>query len=113
MEKIMSVGGKVIEVISQFTRGRVYINTEEPTTGEKCAIFVKHSMEATMISNGDTVWWGLVDAYWTPSPRSRVTFQRPIADSRSDIPLERIGYSGVARPSDAPKEWPPVMETKS
>lgn len=109
----MSVGGKVIEVISQFTQGRVYINTEEPTTGEKCAIFVKHSMEASMISNGDTVWWGLVDAYWTPAEGSRAYYSSPLVGSRSDIPLERIGYSGVARPSGAPKQWPPVMETKS
>ena len=96
----MSVGGKVIEVIFQFPRERVYINTEEPTTGEKCAIYVKYCDAAARITRGDTLWWSSANAYWTP-----------VRGPESDFPLERLGYSGVNRPSDT--QWPPKIETKA
>lgn len=83
----MSVGGKVVETI--VLGDRVWIATREPEypLDEPTAIYVERTAEARTISEGDSVWWHGVNAYWTPRNRA---FE--------DRPLRRIGYSGRFRP---------------
>ena len=78
----MSVGGKVVETI--VLDDRVWVDTGE------CAIYVERSNEARAISDGDDVWWHGRTAFWTPRNRAF-----------ADYPLQRIGYSGVSRPTDS------------
>jgi hypothetical protein len=79
------VGGKVIETI--VLRDRVWINCRERK--KELAIYVRRDAVSRSVSPGDTVWWQGRMAMWTPKGK-------PFADKR----MERIGFSGVPRPSD-------------
>ena len=83
----MSVGGKVIDVVREPDKGRVYINTDDK--GDQCAIFVEHDEHSPFVAIGDIVWWQGGIAYWTTADRK--TF--------IEHPLKRRGYSGVNRPT--------------
>lgn len=89
----MSVGGKVVEVIA-VTPGKVWVNTDDNphrTRGRLahlCAVYV--NPEGHVIKAGDSLWWQGRTAYWTPQDRPFGAF---------DIPLQRIGFSGVRRPA--------------
>lgn len=85
----MSVGGRVVEVVP-VTPAKVWVNTDDakpPRHPNLCAIFV--DPEGYDIQPGDSLWWQSGVAYWTPLDRSF---------GASDIPLKKIGYSGVGRP---------------
>lgn len=93
----MSVGGKVVEVIP--LEDRIWVNTREQVwyppeqrwhDGSECAIYVQRTFDAERIQPGDSLWWQGRDAYWTPKDRSV-----------EDMPIPRIGYSGVSRPGTA------------
>lgn len=85
----MSVGGRVVETI--VLEDRVWVNTEEPASGDLCAIYVERTPESRTIGEGDSLWWQGRTAYWTPTNRA---FE--------DMELERIGFSGVSRPEPEP-----------
>lgn len=85
----MSVGGKVVEVIAVEPR-KVWVNTDDakpPRLPNLCAIYV--DPEDYEIRPGDSLWWQSGTAYWTPQERPFGAF---------DIPLRKIGHSGVSRP---------------
>lgn len=86
----MSVGGKVVEVV-RVSDAKVWVNTDDakpPLDPNLCAVHV--DPEGHAIAPGDSLWWQSGVAYWTPK-------DRPFG--ASDIPLRKIGYSGVARPA--------------
>lgn len=89
----MSVGGRVVEVVP-VTPGKVWVNTDDNphrTYGSLpnlCAIYV--DPDGHQIRVGDSLWWQSGVAYWTPKTGENF--------GASDIPLRKIGYSGVARP---------------
>ncbi len=98
------VGGTVIEVVDLATK--VYINCADKPRGRKkadeCAIYVKHTPESEKIQIGDAIWWQGGNAYWTPKD-NRLSDE--VANARGlsggvdyDIPIQRIGYSGVSNP---------------
>ncbi len=80
----MSVGGKVIETL--VLADKVWVNTSDH--GDECAIYVERTPESRTIGEGDSVWWQGERAFWTPRNRA---FR--------DRPLQRIGCSGVSRPT--------------
>ena len=83
----MSVGGKVIEVID--CGDKIWINTRDKHS--ECAIYVERCLESQCIEKDDSVWWQSDKAYWTPRRRNmKPTF--------TDLPISRIGNSGVDRP---------------
>jgi hypothetical protein len=90
----MSVGGKVVEVVP-VDSGKAWVNTTDakppmrPESGF-CAVYV--DPEGHNIQPGDSLWWQSGTAYWTPQ-------NRPYGVS--DVPLRKIGYSGVNRPERA------------
>ncbi|MCP3669389.1 MAG: hypothetical protein GY814_02915 [Gammaproteobacteria bacterium] len=83
----MSVGGKVIDIVQEPDKDRVYINTDDK--GDKCAIFVEYDEHSRRVAINDIVWWQGGTAYWTT------------ADRRTFIehPLKRLGCSGVSKPT--------------
>lgn len=88
----MSVGGKVIEVV-RVAPDRVWVNTNDakpPRQPNLCAVYC--DPEGHEIRVGDSLWWQSGTCYWTPKDRPFGAF---------DIPLRKIGYSGVARPDAA------------
>lgn len=93
------VGGTVVEVI--VSGDRVWINCEERQTAERAAIYVKATARARSISEGDSVWWQSDRAMWTPAFNRGKKGLKCGVDY--DIRLERIGFSGAARPMEATK----------
>lgn len=93
----MSVGGRVVEV-AHVNASKVWVNTDDNpnrTRGKLpnlCAVFV--DPEGHDIQPGDSLWWQSGTCYWTPQAR-------PFGVS--DIPLRKIGYSGVNKPAPAEK----------
>lgn len=79
------VGGTVIETL--VGTDRVWINCRDKH-GSECAIFVERTDESRAISEGDSIWWQGVHAYWTPKGK-------PFHDR----PLRRRGASGVTKPT--------------
>src|SRR5690349_15503785 len=93
----VSVGGTVIDV--EIAPDRVWVNTRRGAylgdTGRwvraertTCAVFVERDARSEMIEPGDSLWWQGSWAMWTPK-----------AGGQSEIRLNRIGASGVPRPS--------------
>lgn len=89
----MSVGGKVVEVIA-VEPNKVWVNTDDNPNRTRgslpnlCAIYV--DPDGHDIQIGDSLWWQSGTAYWTPQERPFGAF---------DIPLKKIGFSGVSRPN--------------
>jgi hypothetical protein len=96
------VGGTVIETIlvpvqvendpeclsfGMERAARVWINTRETQSNHECAIFVADDKVSRSVSVGDSISWHGECAYWTPKNHA---FE--------DMPLKRIGCSGVSRP---------------
>jgi hypothetical protein len=98
------IGGTVIETIT--LEDRVWINCrgERGESSTTCAIFVKKTAKSRSVSEGDAVWWQSGLAMWTPSFNRVKTcthkhhFSCLKCGKDYDIKLERVGYSGVARP---------------
>ena len=89
----MSVGGRVVEVM-KVDAGKWWVNTDDakpPHPPNLCAVYV--DPEGHEIQPGDSLWWQGGKCYWTPRARPFGVF---------DIPLRKIGYSGVSRPKDQP-----------
>lgn len=82
------IGGNVIETI--VLPDKVWVNCREGNG--TCAIYVTNTDKSRTISEGDTVWWQSGHAYWTPKSDGQTI-------GPADIKLERIGFSGVSRPS--------------
>lgn len=86
----MSVGGRVVEVV-QVSPDKWWINTDDakpPRLPNLCAVYV--NPEGREIKPGDSLWWQGRTCYWTPRDRPFGAF---------DIPLRKIGFSGVSRPT--------------
>jgi len=86
----MSVGGKVVDVVIVNAR-KWWVNTNDrkpPHKPNLCAVYV--DPEGFVIAPGDSLWWQAGTCYWTPIDRPDGVF---------DIPLRKIGNSGVNRPT--------------
>lgn len=86
----MSVGGRVVEVVP-VTAAKVWVNTDDakpPHRPNLCAVYV--DPDGHTIRVGDSLWWQSGVAYWTPKIGENF--------GAFDIPLKKIGYSGVKRP---------------
>lgn len=86
----MSVGGKVVEVV-RVSPAKAWVNTNDakpPRSPNLCAVYV--DPEGHDIRPGDSLWWQGGVCYWTPQDRPFGAF---------DIPLRKIGFSGVSRPA--------------
>lgn len=94
----MSVGGKVVEVVP-VSPSKWWVNTDDskpPRRPNLCAVYV--DPQGFDIQPGDSLWWQGGECYWTPKNRQ--------AFGASDIPLPKIGFSGVLRPkqeTEAPR----------
>lgn len=93
----MSVGGIVIDVVS-VSDDKLWVNTVEPSdfrrplsldTIARRAVAVYCDPQGERIEPGDSLWWQGGHCYWTPRVRP---------DGRSDVPLRKIGCSGVSHP---------------
>lgn len=87
----MSVGGKVVEVVT-VSAAKVWVNTDDakpPRLPNLCAVYV--DPDGHEIRPGDSLWWQSGTCYWTPQERPFGAF---------DIPLRKIGFSGVHRPQE-------------
>lgn len=82
------VGGVVVEVIQ--LADKTWINCQGTGCERRgqCAIY---TVPAPDVQIGDKLWWQGRNAYWTP-----------LGSTKSDIPIQRIGFSGVARPAAYP-----------
>jgi hypothetical protein len=78
----MSVGGKIVAglVVSM---ERVWVNTYDGSAF--CEVFCDPQGEALRI--GDSLWWQSGKCYWTPKSDPY--------DTRVDVPLRKLGYSGT------------------
>lgn len=85
----MSVGGKVIEVLT--LDEKIWINTDDGTC--ECAIYVERDANSEQVKSGDVVWWQGSRAFWTTKDRK----------THIEKVLIRIGFSGVSRPLSKPK----------
>ena len=83
------IGGEVVETLAQ--GDRLWVNCEDH--GSQCAIYLDRNGESESITPGDSIWWHTRTAYWTryDGAGNRV--------GERDVPLVKIGYSGVPRPS--------------
>lgn len=90
------VGGIVVETIvlsdKVWVNCQRYSEKENKKYSEQCAIYVELTPQARCITEGDIVWWQGETAMWTPRNDRRETV------GRADIPIKRIGFSGVKRP---------------
>lgn len=93
----MSVGGIVVDIVP-VTADKWWINTVQnydwtllltPEQIGKRAVAVYCDPLGEPIEVGDSLWWQAGKCYWTP---------RVHPDGRSDVPLRKIGGSGVAHP---------------
>lgn len=81
------VGGKVVETI--LLDDQVWINCQgtRSEANQQCAIYVERDALAECVEPGDSLWWQMEHAYWTPAGRES-----------KDYRIKRIGYSGAPRP---------------
>jgi hypothetical protein len=84
----MSVGGVIVDVVP-VADDKWWINTLAPGSdtrgGHAVAVYCDPRPERP--EPGDSLWWQGGTCYWTPADRSR-----------ADVPLKKIGFSGVAHP---------------
>lgn len=83
----MSVGGRVVEV--QRFEDRIWVATKERDypRDEPTAVYVERNEDSEWICPGDSLWWQMRTAYWTPQTLER-----------RDVTIPRIGYSHTERP---------------
>ncbi len=93
----MSCGGIVVEII--VLTDKVWINTKEKEHYRSdCAIYVKRTAQAECVAVGDTVRWQGNTAFWTPKSKDLPIERADGKCNVANVELERIGFSGVARP---------------
>jgi hypothetical protein len=85
------IGGIVIEVAE--LADRVFVDVRDRRRKDTCAIYVEKDENSKRVRIGDTIWWQGGYAMWTPAS------VRDGEKGRSDIKINRIGYSGVALPN--------------
>lgn len=73
------VGGTVIEVID--CADRLWVSCQSHL--DKCAVYC----EKAPVQPGDKLWWQAGVCYWTTIDKSLI-----------EVPLKKIGFSGVSRP---------------
>lgn len=78
------VGGKIIE-LRTVSSAKVWVNTQDRS--DRCAIYV--NPHGHKLNVGDSIWWQAGKAYWTPKPNR---------GGMADVPLTKLGYSGVSKP---------------
>lgn len=89
------VGGIVIEASESKLRPElIFVDCRE--SGSTCGIYVEKNAASLQIEIGDFVWWQGRKAYWTP--RLPGNEERGPNCIGRDIPIPRIGYSGVNHP---------------
>jgi len=77
----MSVSGNIVQIYEG--TDRLWVNTHDH--GDYCAVFIEKT--ENKIELGDTLWWQGGKAFWTPKDKSVV-----------EVPINRIGCSGVNHP---------------
>lgn len=93
------IGGKVIEIIE--LHDRIWVNCQCQIHGDICAVFVQKTVHARCISEGDCLWWKADQCYWTPACNlNRMAILQCGKDI--DIPIPKIGFSGMPRPELTP-----------
>lgn len=95
------IGGDVINTV--WCGRRIWILCKERNSTSECAIYVRNTSAARVVSVGDIVWWQAGKAYWTPK-EFRLSAEEGMklghkAGRHYDIVLEKLGYSGVSEPS--------------
>ena len=78
------VGGIVIEVVWRNDDDKVFVDCQDTRYKDTCAIYVERNADSEQIEVGDRIWWHGRLAMWTPADETRVEVQIP-----------RVGYSGV------------------
>jgi len=84
------VGGTVIEACHHpDDPSRIYVNVADKpySRTQECAIHVEANADSEQIQMGDRLWWQGRLAFWTPADESRV-----------EVKIPRLGYSGVRHP---------------
>ena len=91
------IGGRVIEIVPH---GHVlWINCQDIHHGqEQCAIHVQSDFQSLKVQVGDNLWWQGPRAYWGPKSIEVKAWLRLMGQRASDVPLVKVGYSGVKRP---------------
>lgn len=74
------VGGTVIEVVD--CGDRLWINCQSHL--DQCAVYIEKKED---VQPGDKMWWQAGVCYWTP-----------IDNSRIEVRIKKLGFSGVSRP---------------
>ncbi len=102
------VGGIVIECSESSRRPELVFVDVRGTgceIGSTCGIYVEKNPNSLAIEFGDSIWWQSRTAYWTP--RLPGNAKCGTNDVMRDIPIPRIGYSGVKHPerTDPMKIW--------
>lgn len=87
------IGGRVVETI--ILDDRVWVNITDYR--DESAICLERTSAARTISPGDALWWNGVEAYWTPYETEDLHCERRVGPK--DVPIPRVGFSGVPRPS--------------
>jgi len=95
------VGGEVTEAfIHPESQGKIYVNTKDKNA--ECAIYVERNILSEKIKPGDSLWWQGRKAYWTPKKNRLFAEESEKLGHKCsidyDIPIPRIGFSGVERP---------------
>lgn len=85
------VGGIVIEVID--CGDRVWVNCRDRKRPETCAVYVERNAKALCIRVNDAIWWQGGWVFWTQ-------FDEHGMVGKEDVRIERVGFSGVNRPTD-------------
>lgn len=102
------VGGTVVEVCEVPGRPDVlFVDCADMPRGrtrpDTCAVHVERSATSERIDVGDGLWWQGSLAYWTPLGMRMSQEEHETAGHRSgvdyDIPINRVGFSGVGHPS--------------
>ena len=92
------VGGTVVEVCELPDRvGCLFVDVVDPAYPKQhCGIVVQQTLAAECIDIGDQIWWQSGTAYWTP----QATYQLSslATHKETDIPIPKIGHSGVPHP---------------
>jgi len=81
------VGGTVYSIFP--LEERIWVNCVDRTYSrpQYCAVYVERCEEAERIRPGDKFWWQGGTGFWTPQD-----------ESREDVRINLVGYSGVSHP---------------
>lgn len=89
------IGGIVTEVI--VLPDRVWVECVERQGYQKCAIYMNRTAKSLNVEPGDSLWWQGCWALWTPFSNKKMPDAK--CGKHYDIRIERLGGSGVERPT--------------